>query len=86
MPRTISIKALLLSVVLSVLSLPSFAAQLSYSCSYYQPPQNGATSHSARGWVRAFSYGVRLLGRQSSAEFFHFSYLGLYGERMHKSI
>jgi hypothetical protein len=43
MPRTISIKALLLSVVLSVLSLPSFAAQLSYSCSYYQPPQNGAT-------------------------------------------
>lgn len=37
MPRTISIKTLLLSVVFLVLAFPSFAAQLSYSCSYYIP-------------------------------------------------
>jgi hypothetical protein len=43
MLRWVSIKMLLLSAAFILLSLPSFAAQLSYACAYYQPPAAGAT-------------------------------------------
>jgi hypothetical protein len=43
MPKTVSVKTLFLSMAFMLLSFPGFAAQLSYSCSYYQPPTAGAT-------------------------------------------
>ena len=43
MPRFAMIKTLLLSAAFNSLSLPSFAAELSYACSYFQPPAAGAT-------------------------------------------